>query len=67
MIDNLWGRNTYEQLLEDYAENDLEHMEHIEKYRKIKERDSEETVLKDLKDEVKKLMYDNRNMIKIKN
>lgn len=59
--------NTYEQLLEDYAENDPERMEHIEKYRKIKERDSEETVLKDLKDEVKKLMYDNRNMVKIKN
>jgi hypothetical protein len=58
--------NTYEQLLEDYAENDPERMEHIEKYRKIKERDSEETVLKDLKDEVKKLMYDNRNMVKIK-
>jgi hypothetical protein len=47
LIDNLWGRNTYEQLLEDYAENDPERMEHIEKYRKIKERDSEETVLKD--------------------
>ncbi len=59
--------NTYEQLLEDYAENDPERMEHIERYRKIKERDSEETVLRDLKDEVKKLMYDNRNMIKIKN
>ncbi len=59
--------NTYEQLLEDYAENDSERMGHIERYRKIKERDSEETVLKDLKDEVKKLMYDNRNMIKIKN
>ena len=59
--------NTYEQLLEDYAENDPDHMKHIERYRKIKERDSEETVLRDLKDEVKKLMYDNRNIVKIKN
>lgn len=59
--------NTYEQLLEDYAEDDPERMKHIERYKNIKERDSEESVLRDLKDEVKKLMYDNRNMVKIKN
>jgi hypothetical protein len=59
--------NTYEQLLEDYSEDDPERMKHIERYKQIKERDSEESVLRDLKDEVKKLMYDNRNMVKIKN
>ncbi len=59
--------NTYEQLLENYAEDDPDNMKHIERYKQIKERDSEELVLKDLKDEIKKLMYDNRNMVKIKN
>jgi hypothetical protein len=58
--------NTYEQLLEDYAEDDPEHMKHIERYRNIKERDTEENVLRDLKEEIKKLMYDNRTMVKIK-
>ena len=59
--------NTYENLLEDWADQNPERMKYIEKYKEIKERDGEEKVIKDLKDEVKKLIYDNRNMIKIKN
>jgi hypothetical protein len=56
--------NTYENLLEDWAEDNPERMKHIERYKEIKERDGAEKVLKDLKDEVKKLIYDKRAMIK---
>ena len=59
--------NTYEGLLEDWAEEKPERMKYIEKYKEIKERDGEDKVNKDLKDEVKKLIYDKRDMIRIKN
>lgn len=59
--------NTYEGLLEDWAEDKPERMKYIEKYKEIKLRDGAEKVNKDLKDEVKKLIYDKRSMIKIKN
>ena len=59
--------NTYENLLEDWAGEKPERMKYIEKYKEIKERDGAEKVEKDLRDEVKKLIYDNRDMIKIKN
>ena len=59
--------NTYECLLEDWAEGDPNKMKYIEKYKEIKERDGAEKVNKDLKDEVKKLIYDKRGMIKVKN
>jgi hypothetical protein len=58
--------NNYEQLLENYAEDDPEKMRHIEKYWGIKERDSEEVIMKDLKDEVKRVIYDNSGMVKIR-
>ena len=58
--------NTYEGELESWAE-DEEHPKrkaYIEKYNENKERDGKSKVLKDLKDEVKKLLYDKRDMIK---
>jgi hypothetical protein len=58
--------NIYEQVLEDYVEENPCEMKHLERYREIKERDSEESVLKDLRDEVKKRIYENSGMIKIK-
>ncbi len=42
-------------------------MVYIKKYKEIKERDGEENVNNDLKTEVKKVLYDNRKMVKIKN
>ncbi len=59
--------NNCEQILENYAEDDPEKMKHIERYQDIKERDTEEVVMKDLKDEVKRVIYDKSGMIKIKN
>ena len=59
--------NTYENLLEDWADGDPNKMKYIEKYKEIKERDGADKVQKDLKDEVKKLIYDKRSIIKIKN
>lgn len=59
--------NNCEQILENYAEDDPEKMKHIEKYQDIKERDTEEVVMKDLKDEVKRVICDNSGMVKIKN
>jgi hypothetical protein len=59
--------DTYERLLEDWAEEKPERMKYIENYKEIKRRDGASKVNKDLKDEVKKLIYDKRNMIKIKN
>jgi hypothetical protein len=59
--------NTYEGDLENWAEDNPKRMQYIEKYREIKERDGKGKVYKDLKDEVKKLIYDKRDMIKIKN
>ena len=59
--------DTYERLLEDWAEDNPKRMQYIEKYKEIKERDGKSKMYKDLKDEVKKLIYDKRDMIKIKN
>ncbi len=65
LIDELIDAN--ERALEDWAEDDIEKMKYIKKYKEIKERDGEENVNNDLKTEVKKVLYDNRKMIKIKN
>ena len=65
LIDELIDAN--EKALEDWAEDDIEKMKYIKKYKEIKERDGEENVNNDLKTEVKKVLYDNRKMIKIKN
>jgi len=59
--------NTYERILEDWAEDNPEHMKHIEKYNEIKERDGRQKVEQEIRDEVKKLIYDKRGMIRIKN
>ena len=59
--------NTYETLLEDCAEDDTEKMKYIDRYKQIKRRDGETKVMNDIKDEVKKLIYDKRSMIKLKN
>jgi len=59
--------DTYERLLEDWAEDNPKRMQYIEKYKEIKQRDGSTKVYKDLRDEVKKLIYDKRDMIKIKN
>lgn len=57
--------DTYENLLNDYAmENNPKY---ITKMNIIKDRDTEEKVNEDLKTEVKKVLYDNRSIIKIKN
>ncbi len=58
---------TYEGLLEEWAEDHPERMKYIERYKEIKERDGESKVMKDVKDEVKRLIYDKRDMVKIKN
>jgi hypothetical protein len=56
--------DTYENLLKDYAmENSPKY---ITKMNIIKDRDTEEKVNEDLKTEVKKVLYDNRGIIKIK-
>ena len=58
----------YERLLEDWAEGKPEkRMQYIERYKEIKERDGRLKVENDIKDEIKKLIYVNRDMIKIKN
>lgn len=55
--------DTYENLLKDYAmENSPKY---ITKMNIIKDRDTEEKVNEDLKTEVKKVLYDNRGIIKI--
>jgi len=58
--------NTYENLLEDWADGDSDKMKHIEKYKEIKERDGRIKVEKEIREEVKKLIYDKRGMIRIK-
>jgi len=59
--------NTYEKILEDWAEDNPERMKHIEKYNEIKERDGRQKVEQEIREEVKKLLYDKRGMIRIKN
>jgi hypothetical protein len=55
--------NTNEQALENWAEDNPDHQKYIDKYNQIKERDGEAKVYKDLKYEVKRVLYDNRDMI----
>jgi hypothetical protein len=57
--------STYENLLDEYAA--LHNPNYITTMNTIKIRDSEEKVYDDMKIELKKVLYDNRNMIKIKN
>lgn len=57
--------DTYESLLTEYANETGS--KYSEKMNKIKTRDSEEKVYDDMKVEVKKVLYENRDMIKIKN
>ena len=42
-------------------------MKYIDKYKEIKDRDGHTKVLEDLKGEVKSILYDKREMIKLKN
>jgi hypothetical protein len=56
--------NTNELALEDFAKENPKYQQHIDKYNKMKDRDSEEKVFKDLKFEVKRVLYDNRDMVK---
>jgi hypothetical protein len=58
--------DTYEALLENWAEDDPDRMKYIENYNEIKKRDGESKVMKQIKDEVKKLIYDKRMMINTK-
>lgn len=53
---------TYESLLIEYANENGSN--YFEKMNKIKFRDSEEKVYSDMKVEVKKVLYDNRDMVK---
>ena len=55
--------NTYEVELENWAE-DRPEAKYIKSYQNIKDRDGEENVIKDIKDEVKRMIYDKRNIIK---
>ncbi len=57
----------YERDLQDWAENNEEKMKYIEKWNKIKIRDGEEVVYKDMLQELRKVMYDNRSVVKVKN
>lgn len=57
--------DTYESLLIEYSNENGSN--YFEKMNKIKTRDTEEKVYGDMKVEVKKVLYDNRDMIKVKN
>jgi hypothetical protein len=57
----------YERDLQDWAGEDPNKVKYIDKWNKIKIRDGEEVVYKDLQQELRKLMYDNRSLVKIKN
>lgn len=56
----------YERDLQDWAGEDLNKVKYLDKWNKIKIRDGEEVVYKDLQQELRKLMYDNRGIVKIK-
>jgi hypothetical protein len=56
--------DTYEKLLEDWADGDPEKLVHLNKYIEIKDRDGTENVHNMLKKEIKKLIYDKRDMVK---
>jgi len=56
--------NTYELLFENWAEGNPERTKYIDKYRYIKERDGEAVVAKGLFEELKRLIYNKRGMVK---
>ena len=56
--------NTYERDLEEWAGQDPERLKHVKTWENIKKRDGEDTVYEDLKHEIRKLMYDNRYIVK---
>jgi hypothetical protein len=56
--------NTYESLLEGWAEDDEDRMKYIEKYNDIKDKGNES--VKKIKEEIKNMIYDKRGMVKIK-
>jgi hypothetical protein len=56
--------DTYERLLEDWAYGDPEKMVHLNTYLEIKDRDGIDNVHNVLKKEIKKLIYDKRDMVK---
>jgi hypothetical protein len=57
----------YERDLQDWAGGSEEKMKYIEKWNKIKIRDGEEVIHRDLQQELRKVMYDNRSIVKVKN
>lgn len=57
--------DTYESLLENWAEDDEDRMKYIEKYNDIKNNDNKK--IDEIKEEIKNMIYDKRSMIKIKN
>jgi hypothetical protein len=59
--------NTYEGELENWADEKPARMKYIEEYKEIKKRDGKIKVEKDLKDTVKKIIYDNSGIINTKN
>jgi hypothetical protein len=62
-----WLINTYEHLLEDWAEGNPARMKYIEKYKDIFDRDGHAKVYRDLRGEIKKMIYDRRGMVKCVN
>jgi hypothetical protein len=56
----------YERDLQDWAGEDINKVKYIEKWNKIKIRDGEDIVYKDVQQELRKVMYDNRSIVKIK-
>jgi hypothetical protein len=57
--------NDYEHTLEDYAED--KNPRYLEKIKEIKDRGSEEKIYDDLHNEVKRVIYDRKHMVKVKN
>jgi hypothetical protein len=57
----------YEGELENWSNGHPERMVYFTKYRELFDRDGEDKVFKDLKAEVKNVLYDKRGMISIKN
>jgi hypothetical protein len=55
--------DTYEKLLEDWAYGDPEKMIYLDEYLEIKDRDGIEDVHKNVKENIKILIYENRDMV----
>lgn len=56
----------YERMFEDLADINDEAGKYLKKYKEIKERNGEEKFMNDLRKEIKRTIYDNRKIIKIK-